>query len=221
MNSNFEKYDFLFPNRVYRIPCLHTAIEKCHDNGEHSIADIACYLKGFDFTDLPSSKIFSTRVGENKLDCLFICEVHLILNIPAIRKIKCTSIENDQTLSIEHSEGKEVYCMGCLKYYTRLIYYLCFKNFKRKEYVTLNEPEHVINHICLNLSYPNLSYKYFYNMYSYAAKSQIVLRWKKERNGYQELAKFGEAICKDKLINFFEDKEHEKCSCSSVYYKNI
>ena len=84
--------------------------------------------------------------------------------------------------------------------------YDCFKKYERKEFLTRNELEYANDHICLNLNCPNLSYKYFYNMYSYTAKSQIVLRWKKERNGYQELVKFGEAICKDKLINFLKMK---------------
>ena len=72
----------------------------------------------------------------------------------------------------------------------------------------------------LNLNYPSFSYKYFYNMYSYIAKSYIVCNWKEQRNPDQVVSvKFGEAICNDQLVNFFENEEHKHCSCSSVYYK--
>ena len=42
MNSKFEKHGYLFPERVYRCPCLRLAIEECFLNEENSsIADIA------------------------------------------------------------------------------------------------------------------------------------------------------------------------------------
>ena len=98
--------------------------------------------------------------------------------------------------------------------------YNCFKKYERKEFLTKFELDYAVDHICLNLNNPSFSYKYFYNMYSYTAKSYIVLRWKKKRNPDQVVsAKFGKAICNDQLVNFFENEEHKHCSCSSVYYK--
>ena len=39
----------------------------------------------------------------------------------------------------------------------------------------------------------------------------------KKHIGYAPFAKFGEAICKNKLVNFLKDDEHKKCTCSSLY----
>ena len=98
--------------------------------------------------------------------------------------------------------------------------YDCFKKHERKEPLTRNELEFANNHICLNLNNPSIGYKYFYNMYSYITKSFIVCNWKEQRNpGQVVLVEFGEAICNDQLIIFFENQEHKHCSCSSVYYK--
>ena len=61
MNSKFE---FLFPKRVYRCPCLHAAIEECFHNFEWSIGDIVCYLKDFDSKNLLSAGIFQRELGK-------------------------------------------------------------------------------------------------------------------------------------------------------------
>ena len=120
MNSKFE---FLFPKRVYRCPCLHAAIEECFNNEDYSIADICRYLKDVDSKNVLSSRIFSTRVGENKEHCLFTCEQHLKTVLLASEKNVCVSPENDDTVSFEYSYKKEVYCKNCLKHYMRLLYF--------------------------------------------------------------------------------------------------
>ena len=120
MNSKFE---FLFPKRVYRCPCLHAAIEECFNNEDYSIADISHYLKDVDSKNVLSSRIFSTRVGENKEHCLFTCEQHLKTVLLALEKNVCVSPENDNTVSFEYSYKKEVYCKNCLKHYMRLLYF--------------------------------------------------------------------------------------------------
>ena len=74
--------------------------------------------------------------------------------------------------------------------------YDCFKNYERKEFLTKIELEYATDHVSLNLTNPSLSYKYFYDMYTYITKSIIVCNWK-EKNGYDILSKFGEAICND------------------------
>ena len=90
-------------------------------------------------------------------------------------------------------------------------YFKCFEN-------GMSLTERANNHVCLNLNNPNFSYRYFYNMYTYITKALVVSKWKK-KNGLKEVAKWGESICNDKLVDFFSDKKHAKCSCSSVYYK--
>ena len=127
MNS---KSEFLFPKRVYRCLCLHAAIEECLHDGEWSIADIICYLKDFDSKNHLSTRIFSTRAGENKEHCLFTCEAHLKTILLGVEKNMCTSSENEDTVSVEYSDKKEVYCKGSLKQYMRLLYsYFYFVEF--------------------------------------------------------------------------------------------
>ena len=84
MNSKFE---FLFPKRVYRCPCLHAATEECFHNDKCSIADIVCYLKDIDSKNLLSTRMFLTRVGKNKEHCLFTCETNLKTVWLAVEKI--------------------------------------------------------------------------------------------------------------------------------------
>ena len=119
MNSKFE---FLFPKRVYRCPCLHAATEECFHNDKCSIADIVCYLKDVDSKNLLSTRIFSTRVGKNKEHCLFTCETNLKTVFLAVEKNMCTSPENDDTVCVKYSDVKEVYCKDCLKQYMILLY---------------------------------------------------------------------------------------------------
>ena len=92
---NLQKYEFVFPERVYRCLCLRLGIEECFFNEENSsIVGIASYLANFELKKkLLMSRIFSTRVGENKEHCLFSCEGHLRTIILGMRKFVCTSIE--------------------------------------------------------------------------------------------------------------------------------
>ena len=46
------------------------------------------------------------------------------------------------------------------------------------------------------------------------------MQWRKER-GFKEQAKLGETVCDGVIVNFLKEKEHFKCSCSSVYYDAV
>ena len=85
-------------------------------------------------------------------------------------------------------------------------------------YMSEEELKLAVNYICLQLNYGASNYPYWYDMYSYTSKSFIVLRWRRKNNKLPT-AKLGEAICKDKIINFV--KEKHQCMCSSVYYKAV
>ena len=102
-------------------PCFQAALEECFNNEDYSIADISCYLKDIDSKNVLSTRIFSTRVCENKEHYLFTCEQHLKTVLLASEKNVSTSPENDDTLSFEYSYKKEAYCKGCLKQYMRLL----------------------------------------------------------------------------------------------------
>ena len=96
--------------------------------------------------------------------------------------------------------------------------YQIFENFEKEEFVHIEDLTHMVDYIChhLNCDYsPN--YKYWYNQYWYSLKAYIVCRWRKSK-GLQPVAKWGEAICEDELVNFFKDEKHKNCSCGSVYY---
>ena len=94
--------------------------------------------------------------------------------------------------------------------------YDCFKRYERKEFLTKIELEYANDHVCLNLNNPSFGYKYFYNMCTYITKSFIVCNWK-EKNRYNILSKFGEAICNDQSVNFFENEEHKNMARVRVF----
>ena len=54
---------------------------------------------------------------------------------------------------------------------------------------------------------------------NYFTKCKIVLDFKR-KNGLELKTKLGQAVCENKLVNFFEDPDHslDKCNCGSVYY---
>ena len=86
----------------------------------------------------------------------------------------------------------------------RLDSFLKYINFK-----LINEDELncVVDYICGNLSADyNVDYPYWYDMYSYTAKSHIVLRHRKKE---------GECVCQDKVINFLKNSD-KKCLCNDV-----
>ena len=94
-----------------------------------------------------------------------------------------------------------------------------FTRFENEEYINKEDLKYVNDYVCGNLNSdycPN--YKYWYNQYGYATKAFIVCRWR-EKRGLQPVAKWGEAICENELVNFFKDEKHKNCSCGSVYYK--
>ena len=128
MNS-FEKYEDFFPIKIYRCPCVLSAVKHCFENGEHSLREILESVKSFDYGEpLHFSEIFCTKVGNKKEDCLIACIEHLRIVLISKRKIKCTTEDCENTLVIPIFE--ERYCRGCVKKYMRQMYwYFYFVNF--------------------------------------------------------------------------------------------
>ena len=93
-----------------------------------------------------------------------------------------------------------------------------FEEFESRKYVRIEDLKHMCNHIGGNLNNWTLNYRFWYNMYSYSSKTYIVCRWR-ESKGLSPVPKWGEAICENELVNFFDDPKHKSCSCGSVYYK--
>ena len=93
--------------------------------------------------------------------------------------------------------------------------YLLFEAFERGDYIPQESIKKITNYICGQLICWSPNGSYYERQYNYATKLQIVCKWKQQQ-GLPALAKKGEAICNDQLVNFFEDKEHKYCSCSTV-----
>ena len=89
-----------------------------------------------------------------------------------------------------------------------------YKKFEAREFIDMETMLLVKDYIALQLNSPGFNYKYYYDMYSYAAKCQIVLqKFQKTR--------FGQAICNGELVDFIEDEKHKNCICSSVFYNAV
>ena len=95
--------------------------------------------------------------------------------------------------------------------------YDLFKKFENNEYASEQDLKKITDYICGNLNNWTPNYHYWYNMYSYTSKAYIVCQWREER-GRMPTARWGEAICKSKLTDFFEDTSHQNCACESAYY---
>ena len=90
-----------------------------------------------------------------------------------------------------------------------------FLAFERGEYINPNDLPKINNYICGHLISLSPTRSYFDCQYSYINKLFIVCDWKQKR-GLPICSKKGEAICEGKLVNFFEDEQHKKCTCSSL-----
>ena len=93
-----------------------------------------------------------------------------------------------------------------------------FEEFESGKYVRLEDLKFMTDHICGNLNSCTPNYRFWYNMYSYSSKAYVVCWWRQSK-GLSPVAKWGEAICSDDLVDFFKDPKHKNCSCGSVYYK--
>ena len=90
-----------------------------------------------------------------------------------------------------------------------------FLHFERGEYINEEDLPKITNYICRHLISWSPCRSYFECQHNYITKLKIVCRCIKKQ-GLPTCSKKGEAIYDDKLINFFEDKQHEKCICSTV-----
>ena len=93
--------------------------------------------------------------------------------------------------------------------------YLLFEALEREDYIHQEFIKKITNYICGQLISWSPNRSHYERQYKFATKLQIVCRWKQPR-GLPALAKKGKAICNDQLVNFFDDREHKYCSCSTV-----
>ena len=124
MNPQMQKFEHCFLQRVYHCPCLHLFVVECFNRGERSVDDIDCYLNEFDHRNILCKRIFSKIVGENMEHYLIVCETHLKTLLAAARKNTCTSYENNQTVSVEYTDKKEVFCSDYVRQYMMFMYFV-------------------------------------------------------------------------------------------------
>ena len=93
--------------------------------------------------------------------------------------------------------------------------YLIWVAFDREDHIPQEHIKKVTKYIGSQLISQSPNRSYFQAEYNYATKLIHVCRQKKKR-GLPPLAKKGEAICGDKVVNFFEDKNHKNSICSTV-----
>ena len=72
-----------------------------------------------------------------------------------------------------------------------------------------------MKYICGHLKSWSPNRSYFERQYNHTNKLLIVCKWKRKR-GLPVCSKKRETICERKLVNFFEEKEHKNCSCSTI-----
>ena len=91
-----------------------------------------------------------------------------------------------------------------------------FEAFERREYIHMDDLPILANYICGNINSEYLLNRgYYYELLNYVSKLKIVCMWK-QRRSLPTVSCKGEAICNDKLINFYKDQEHKNCGCSTV-----
>ena len=90
--------------------------------------------------------------------------------------------------------------------------------FKNKEWI-LAEDIPILSDYIYGFFHGGSCSNKMYAYSNYLTKCKIVLDFKR-KNGLELKTKLGEAVCENKLVNFFEDLNHslDNCNCGSVYY---
>ena len=93
--------------------------------------------------------------------------------------------------------------------------YLLFEALGKGDYILREQIKKITNNVSGQLISWSPNRSYYKAQYNYVTKIYNVCDWKKTK-GLPALAKKGEAICYNQLLNFFKDAKHKSCSCSVV-----
>ena len=135
MSLNREKHSNFFPSRVYRCPCLLAIVEDCFENDLNSFIEIHDEIWNFELNNSDIGKVVAVKCGEQRKDCIFVCEKHLSIIIFAKKQFDCTDEPSFDNVTLFYNEDKNIwigrtYCKGCIKHYLReSICYFYFKEF--------------------------------------------------------------------------------------------
>ena len=98
--------------------------------------------------------------------------------------------------------------------------YLLFETFERGEYINKKDLPKITNYKCGHLISWSPNSSYFERQYNYVNKLKIVCTWKRKR-GLPGYSKKGEALCEEKLVNVFEEKELKIAFAQQCDKKNL
>ena len=88
-----------------------------------------------------------------------------------------------------------------------------FESFENENYIYNKDLPLFRNYIYKNLNSWLPNQAYWEQQLNITTKMIFVCRCRRE-NGLRPLAKKGEAICNNEIVNFFADEKHRNCSCS-------
>ena len=91
--------------------------------------------------------------------------------------------------------------------------YLIFEAFQRGDYIPYSHIKKITNYIAGQLISWSPNRSCYEAQYNYATKLYHVCKWREE-HGFAAIAKKGENICNNELVNFFKDEAHKNCVCS-------
>ena len=90
-----------------------------------------------------------------------------------------------------------------------------YESFENGDYILEENIKLVTDFICGNLNNWSPNRSYYQAQYNYATKLYHVCRWRRKRS-LRLIAKKGEAICNEELVDFFADEKHKNCICSTA-----
>ena len=123
MTYDRRKYEYFFPQKVYRCACLSQVITYCHHNGIFALSDIIDEIKQTKHDGDENKKIFCVKCGDNNSDVVFTCGEHMTVLIFVAKRYTCTELPNDTNVTIDIFGGSQTYCCGCIRKYLREMYH--------------------------------------------------------------------------------------------------
>ena len=120
MNYDRRKYEYFFPRKVYRCPCLASVITSCLHDGIYGLTDILDEIKRNNCTE---SKVYCVKCGKKDQHVVFSCSDHMAILIVSSKMYDCTELPNNKNVTIDLSGESKTFCCGCIRKHLREMYY--------------------------------------------------------------------------------------------------
>ena len=126
-----RKYEYSFPQKVYRCACLGRIITSCFHNGIYALSDILDEVKEAECDE--TKKIFCVKCGRHDENVVLSCADHMGILIIVAKRFDCTELPNETNITISICENIKTFCCGCIRKHLREMYnYYHFLNFDLK-----------------------------------------------------------------------------------------